>query len=177
MKDLNPGCMLMRRGRPIGLCIQRLFLSIVNGPFKYEFIGTASRCTARVLLWPLRPAQVCWSSAARKAASSLTSCLLRALRWPLPPARLPPQLALPQQGAESEGAPTAQGPPWGRKGLPLWKVPVQVGQQGEGALGVAAPLALAPRGADRAGGAPRVLPAHRGHAHEAASPPPVASPS
>ena len=100
--------MLMRRGRPIGLCIQRLFLSTDDGPFKYEFIGTASRCTARVLLWPLRPAQVCWSSAARKAASSLTSCLLRALRWPLPPARLPPHLALPQPVAESESAPTAQ---------------------------------------------------------------------
>ena len=61
-----------------------------------------------MLLWPLRPAQVCWSSAARKAASSVTSCLLRALRWPLPPARLPPHLALPQPVAESESAPTAQ---------------------------------------------------------------------
>ena len=103
VKDLNPNCMLMKRGRPIGLCMQKLCLSNVDFRTKFEIIGPASRCTAReVLLWPLRPAQVCWSSAARKTASSLTSCLLRVLRWPLPPARLPPQLALPQQGAESK---------------------------------------------------------------------------
>ena len=83
--------------------MQNMFKSNVDHPLKFEFIGPASRCTAReVLLWPLRPTRVCWSSAARKAASSFTFCLLRALRWPLPPYRLPPQLALPQQGAESK---------------------------------------------------------------------------
>ena len=151
-----------------------MFCFILN---QFEFLGPASRCAAR-------------GGAALAFASSsavllercqqrclLTSCLLRALLWPLPPAGLPPQPALPQRGAESESVPTAQGLPWGRIGLALWKSPVLVGQEGKDAHEVAEPRALGLHGASRVDGAPQVLAALRGGAHEAASPPLVAPPS